>query len=129
LSKALIDLLVIDAIESSRLRLQSAHITGLEQVYQTPQPLIVLSAPVETALLQLEKFLMERMYMHPTLRQTAQKVRSWLEKLYSHLCRCPQEMPRYYQQLIAEQGTPRTVCDYVSGMTDRYCIKLAEAIA
>lgn len=128
LSKVLIDLLVIDAIEASKTRLQSLHIGSLGQVYQTQQPLILLSGPVETALVQLEAFLMERMYMHPALQETAQKVRMWLERLFKHLCGSPEKMPRYYQQLIAEQGIERTICDYVSGMTDRYCMKLAAEI-
>jgi dGTPase len=33
-------------------------------------------------------------------------------------------MPDYYQQLACKEGLERTVCDYIAGMTDRYCLKL-----
>jgi dGTPase len=126
LAKALIDLLVIDAIESSRQRLQTAGIQTLEQVCETPQPLIVLSDAADRALAELEAFLMQNMYLHPTLRETAQKVQVWLESLFKRLCREPEKMPRYYQNLVTHEGLERTVCDYISGMTDRYCLMKAE---
>jgi dGTPase len=128
LAKALIDLLVIDAIESSRQRLAEAGIQTLEQVYETPQPLIVLSDAADKALAELEGFLMQTMYLHPTLRETARKVQIWLKALFELLCREPEKMPRYYQNLVAHEGLGRTVCDYISGMTDRYCLMKAEAL-
>lgn len=128
LAKALIDLLVVDAIEASRQRLQIAGIESLEQVYQTPQPLIVLSDSADRALAQLEEFLMQKMYLHPTLQETARKVKGWLERLFELLCGEPERMPRYYQNLVTHEGLERTVCDYISGMTDRYCLMKAEAL-
>jgi len=128
LAKALIDLLVVDAIESSRQRLRAMQIQSLEQVCATAEPLIVLSESADKALAELERFLMETMYLHPTLLETARKVRNWLEGLFERLCREPERMPRYYQELVTHEGLERTVCDYISGMTDRYCLMKAEAL-
>ncbi|MCE5186767.1 MAG: deoxyguanosinetriphosphate triphosphohydrolase [Planctomycetaceae bacterium] len=128
ISKALIDLLAVDAIETSKSRLESAGIDSLEKVYRTPEPLVGLSRPVEESLLELEHFLMESMYLHPMLQETAKNVRVWLTRLFEHLCKEPGKMPPHYQQQTATEGLERTVCDYVAGMTDRYCMKCAQEI-
>jgi len=35
-------------------------------------------------------------------------------------------MPGYFRRFIPDQGLQRTVCDYIAGMTDRFCLKLLE---
>jgi dGTP triphosphohydrolase len=35
-------------------------------------------------------------------------------------------MPSYYRSFIAEHSLHRVVCDYIAGMTDRYCLKTLE---
>ena len=69
---------------------------------------------------------MQNIYLHPVLKDTADKVRLWLGKLFDCLCKHPDKMPHYYQQMIESEGLQRTVCDFISGMTDRYCLKQIE---
>jgi dGTPase len=64
--------------------------------------------------------------MHKSLIETANKVRIWLGELFERLCRKPELMPGYFQRFIPEQGLQRTVCDYIAGMTDRFCLKMLE---
>jgi dGTPase len=47
-----------------------------------------------------------------------------LTELFEQLCREPGRMPSYFRGFIPDYGLPRTVCDYIAGMTDRYCLKL-----
>ena len=70
--------------------------------------------------------MMQNMYLNPALKDTAGKVQLWLGKLFETLCTHPDKMPHYYQQMIDSEGLERTVCDYISGMTDRYCLKQIE---
>jgi dGTP triphosphohydrolase len=35
-------------------------------------------------------------------------------------------MPEYFRQLAEKNGLPRTICDYIAGMTDRFCLKMLE---
>jgi dGTPase len=37
-------------------------------------------------------------------------------------------MPRYFQRFIEKQGLQRAVCDYIAGMTDRFCLKILNEI-
>ena len=124
LSKSMMDILVSDAIETSRGKLAAAKIQSLQQVLDHPAMLIDVSEAADRALRQLEDFLMRNMYLHPDLKETAEKVKKWLSTLFADLCEHPEKMPHYYQKMTDTQTLQRTVCDYLSGMTDRYCLKL-----
>ena len=129
LAKAMVDILASDAIETSRANLTNADVRDLEQVLNHPKALANISDRGDAALRELEAFLMQNMYMHPTLAETAEKVQGWLSGLFKHLHAHPDKMPRYYQQMIDTEGLQRTVCDYISGMTDRYCLQKVRDIA
>ena len=77
---------------------------------------------------ELEKFLLTNFYLHQSLLSTSKEVEQWLKKLFEHLCKQPQLMPRYFQRFIKEQGLQRAVCDYIAGMTDRFCLKILKEI-
>jgi len=123
LSKSIVDILVSDVLETSHKRLSECNIQNLHQVLTHPAKLITLSTQGEDHLQKLEHFLMQHIYRHPDLLQTAEKVRRWLTMLFGDLCGHPEKMPTYYQNMIKAEGLQRTVCDYISGMTDQYCLK------
>jgi len=127
-AKAIIDRLVSDCLESSRELLAEAGVRTVEDVYERQESLVGLSGQAARELAELERFLMERLYNHPMLRQVAARVRQWLERLFVSLCREPQTMPGYFRRFIATQGLERTVCDYIAGMTDRFCLKMLETM-
>ena len=58
------------------------------------------------------------------LVEAAAKVRIWLPDLFGQFCREPSRMPGYFRGFVPDWGLPRAVCDYIAGMTDRYCLKL-----
>ena len=115
-----------DVIETGKANLKNANIQELGQVLSHPKALVNISDRGDAALQELEAFLMQKMYLHPTLKDTADKVRLWLSKLFEYLNAHPDKMPHYYQEMTDAEGRQRTVCDYISGMTDRYCLKKIE---
>jgi dGTPase len=127
-AKAVIDRLVGECIETSNRTISESHIGTLDDIYTRRESLIALPAKSETELLELERFLLANFYRHPTLVSTAKQVEQWLEKLFKHLCAKPQLMPGYFQRFIPQQGLQRAVCDYIAGMTDRFCLKMLEEI-
>jgi dGTPase len=126
--KTIMDILASDVIETSKAGLCTANIRRIEEVYEYPGHLICIREATHTALCQLEGFLMQNMYTHATMKETARKVQCWLTILYADLCNHPDKMPHFYGQMIAHQGLYRTVCDYIAGMTDRYCLQLVQTI-
>ena len=127
-AKAIIDKLVSNCIDSSKKNLAERNIKTIDDVYSTDASLIVLSEKNESELVELEGFLLKNFYQHKSLMNTRGHVKKWLEQLFEKLCRKPQLMPGYFQRLIATEGLQRTVCDYIAGMTDRFCLKMAEEV-
>ncbi|HOK65452.1 MAG TPA: dNTP triphosphohydrolase [Anaerohalosphaeraceae bacterium] len=127
-AKAILDRLVGDVIETSRRVLQEACISSLEEVYQYGRPLIQLSETTQAPLEELEDFLRRRLYSHPHLKAVDNQIEQWLNDLFDRLCGQPEQMPRYFRNLIESEGLQRTVCDYIAGMTDRYALSLLEKV-
>ncbi len=127
-AKAIIDKLVGDCLEASKKMLAQANPTTLDEIYAADTNLIKLSPESDTELAELEKFLLHEFYLHESLLETTEKVKDWLRQLFEKLCEKPELMPGYFQGFIAQQGLQRAVCDYIAGMTDRFCLKILEEI-
>lgn len=124
IAKTIIDMLVGDGIETSRGAIAAAHLANLEQVLQTSDNFIALSEDGETGLIQLEDFLHKNMYENPTVKAVSSQAAGWLEKIFNKFKNDPKLMPQYYQSLAGEFGLERTICDYIAGMTDWYCLEM-----
>jgi dGTPase len=127
-AKAIIDILVSDCLETSKTKILRSNIRSLEDIYNNNENLIVLSSAGEKQLCELEEFLMQNFYLHKQLLGAARKVKTRLEKLFEKLMHQPTLMPGYFQRFIEKEGLQRTVCDYIAGMTDRFCLKLLKEI-
>jgi dGTPase len=128
-AKAMIDILVSDLIAASSRAIENAGARTLDDVLAREENLIVLSDAREADLTSFGQFMYDKVYMHETLIVAARKAEQWLCLLFNGLCSSPELMPTYYQKLMASEGLKRTVCDYMAGMTDRYCILILEKIS
>ena len=61
--------------------------------------------------------------------EAAAHTRRWLTELFEQLCRDPHRMPSYFRDFIPQYGLQRAVCDYIAGMTDRYCLKFLGVVS
>jgi dGTPase len=127
-AKAIIDILVSECIEQSRQEIREAKIKMLDDIYSRQDCLIILPEKSNAQLKELEQFLLANFYQHTSLLTVSKEVEQWLTKLFNHLCNQPQLMPGYFQRFIEKQGLQRAVCDYVAGMTDRFCLKTLKEI-
>jgi len=125
-AKAIIDKLVGDCLQASKKMLAQANPKTSDEIYAADTNLITLPPESDAELAELEKFLLQNFYLHETLLQTAEKVKNWLERLFESFYKKPELMPGYFQSFILKQGLQRTVCDYIAGMTDRFCLKMLE---
>ncbi|MFZ0033696.1 MAG: deoxyguanosinetriphosphate triphosphohydrolase [Sedimentisphaerales bacterium] len=127
-AKTIIDMLVSDCIAASKKTITGLNPKTVDQVYRRSENLVVLSTENNTRLLAMEKFLLQNFYRHKSLTQTAKQVENWLEQLFDKFCNKQELMPGYFQQFINQEGLQRTVCDYIAGMTDRFCLKMLKKI-
>ncbi len=69
---------------------------------------------------QLESFLFQRVYRSDQVLAVRQITQEKLGRLFDWYCLHPVEMPAGYQHRAAQFGVPRSVADYLAGMSDRY---------
>ncbi|MBA1335980.1 MAG: dNTP triphosphohydrolase, broad substrate specificity [Firmicutes bacterium] len=105
-----ISTLVTDAIENSTRLLNDG------------KTVIRLSPPVEEALKGLREFMFKNVYFGPVCKAERDRVTYVIEFLFRYYKNNPGRMPEFYRNIADEEGLERGVCDYISGMTDNYCI-------
>jgi dGTPase len=127
-AKAIMNRLVGDCLETSKKILAEADIRAVDHICAMSENLVTLPAGSDAELAELEEFLMQDFYLHKLLIETTDKVRDWLERLFERLCQDPKRMPGYFQRFIPQQGLQRAVCDYIAGMTDRFCLKMLDDV-
>lgn len=75
------------------------------------------------ATMQLRDFLFERVYTNPIAKSEESKSKELLVRLFEYYVKHPEKMPLLYRNNIETEGVERCVCDFLSGMTDRYAIE------
>ncbi len=119
--RGMIDLLVSDLIESTRAMIEGAGVAGVEDVRHAGRPLVGLSADVARENRILKHFLHENLYQHHRIERMKDKCRRILEALYTRYTENPRLLPT--EQEIPASDLPRTIADYIAGMTDRFAIQ------
>jgi dGTPase len=71
--------------------------------------------------LRLERFLYERVYRHPRLVAVRAQAQQRLRELFEFFLQNPGRLPPHFAVRAQAVGLPRTIGDYLAGMTDRFC--------
>ncbi|MBR7184678.1 MAG: deoxyguanosinetriphosphate triphosphohydrolase [Clostridia bacterium] len=94
----------------------------------TGKPEITMTPEVAEATDRLREFLFERVYRNPVAKGEESKAKEMLFRLFEYFVNNPERMPELYVRSLDEESVERCVCDYLSGMTDRYAIDLYRAL-
>jgi dGTPase len=54
------------------------------------------------------------------------KAKDVVRQLYAYFVKNPDKLSPEYRAIRESEDVPRAVCDYISGMTDRYCVQVYE---
>lgn len=117
----LIDREIRDLVEETRRRLQTRGIRSPEDVRGARERLAGFSAAMERRKEELESFLFERVYRHYRVVKMAEKAKRFIAEVFREYGRSPRELPPEFHERIEREGAERVICDYIAGMTDRYC--------
>ncbi|MCA8971209.1 MAG: dNTP triphosphohydrolase [Planctomycetes bacterium] len=80
------------------------------------------------ALAELLRVLRQHFYRHEAVLSTMHARAADLERLFDALVSKPDMLPSRFRRRVAVHGLERTVCDYVSGMTDPYATETAKRL-
>lgn len=83
---------------------------------------IKMSQSVSRAVNEFRGFMFEKVYQNSVAKREETKVYGILSRIFDYYTINPQKLPSDYLALVEQDGLERVVCDYVSGMTDKYAI-------
>ena len=85
---------------------------------------IEMSTDIYEALMDLRTIMFQNVYTNPRAKKEEQKAIKLLKELYEYYIKRPSAMSSEYQILMKRgESLAQAVCDYLSGMTDKYCME------
>ena len=91
-------------------------------------PDIRMEPDVQEATDALREFLFARVYRDSVAKIEEVKAKEMLAQLFEYFVEHPDKLHIDYLETISKESVERAVCDYLSGMTDRYAIELYHGI-
>ena len=88
---------------------------------------VSMSDEVLTAMNKLRAFMFERVY-NLTNKSMQEKSERMLTQMFEYFSSHEKELPEPYFRLLERYSKEQVVCDYISGMTDRYALSVFENI-
>ncbi|MGI3165604.1 deoxyguanosinetriphosphate triphosphohydrolase [Pseudooceanicola sp. 200-1SW] len=119
--------LVGDVIDVSRANLQALNPDSVEAIRAAGRPMVQFSPAIWTDLKVIREFLFHRMYRAPEVVEMRKKVTRIIMELFPIFMAHPDYLPKQWRKDVEEiegdeMKLARIVCDYISGMTDRFAI-------
>lgn len=118
---AMLNALLLDAAQTSLPLL--ALIRSADEARSTRVPLVRLSETMNLRLAELEGLLIEHVYRRAEITAADAGGRQMIRELFTAYRRSPRELPDRFFSRISEQSLERVICDYIAGMTDRFCAR------
>lgn len=121
--RCIIDDQVKDVVETSEAAILESGVRSADDVRRQPKPLICYSPGRRAANLELRKYLYQNLYYNPEVHEPNQRAVRMLEELFHYFSAHPKEISDEFRQRARKDGWPRSVCDYLACMTDRYAVQ------
>jgi dGTPase len=118
---AVLSMMVDDVLSATDIAIGSLSLTSLADVRGSERRIAGFSEALGPDVQELQRFLLDRVYYHAESRRHCQVGQQILSELFEHLAANPADLPKRYHSRIDTDGLKRVVCDYVAGMTDRFC--------
>ena len=119
--------LVEDVINLTRANLTDLNPASVDDVRGAGRMMARFSPGIWTDLKVIREFLFHRMYRAPEVVETRAKVTQIVRDLFPLFMATPDLLPKQWRKDVEaiegdETALARIVCDYISGMTDRFAI-------
>jgi len=121
--KRMLDRLATDLIEKTRAQAAASGAQSVEDIRRWPKRVAGFSPDVAAENAALKRFLLTRLYNHPSIVSDRERSVDALTQLFARYVEHPEAMPKFYAEFAQRNSTYRVVCDYISGMTDHYLLR------
>ncbi len=101
--------------------------TAISDIWQNSlgKPYVKMSDEVMAATNELRKFMFQKVYK-PANKSMQERAGRMLTQMFEYFMAHAEKLPQPYLGLLERYDKERVVCDYLSGMTDRYAIGVFE---
>ena len=86
--------------------------------------IVCLSSDMQEALRVFHAFMYDAVYLNQRAKGEEHKVTGIVEGIWNYYHKHPEALPTDYHSILETEGLDRAVCDYISGMTDGYCMEV-----
>ncbi len=120
--RGLIKLMINDLIENTNRNLKNLKICSYEDVLSCNQKIVSFSKDMGAHEISLKEFLKKNMYEHPRVKRMTLKAKKIISDLFDLYLSEPSLLPEQWRNVDKKNNKLKNVCDYISGMTDKYAI-------
>ena len=121
--RTIIDMQIGDVIETSERLIEKAKVQSADDVRRYAKPLVQYSPERRKLNLELRRYLYKNLYFNSVVNEPHIRAKELLRKLFAHYLKHTDEIGGLARKHIRQTGKQRAVCDYISGMTDRYAMQ------
>ncbi len=116
----LLDLQIENVVETSLANLKRFRPGSMRDAMCNPAQIVGFSQDMQQQANAFRVFMHTHVYFSQAIKNQAEIATAMLRHLFEHYCRHPEHMGRKARARLPEDGLERTVCDYLSGFTDKY---------
>ncbi len=120
--RCIIDSQVRDVVETSEAAILASGVKTADDVRRQPKALIRHSPARRALNTELSRYLFRNLYSNPAVAEPNRRAGRMLEDLFEYFLAHPGEIGESSRKRASKTGWHRAICDYLSGMTDRYAI-------
>tara|TARA_Y100000588_G_C14269886_1_gene931837 strand:- start:2903 stop:4066 length:1164 start_codon:yes stop_codon:yes gene_type:complete len=121
--RTLIDRQVADLISATSEYIQDFKFNSSDEVRRHPEKVMRRSKETQKDNQQLKEFLYNNLYHHEAVALPNARGGNVIADVFSFYEENPQMIGAESAKRIKSEGLKRTICDYISGMTDRYILE------
>ncbi len=113
--------ILADVVAETTRRIVAAGVELPDDIRRCGTDVAGFSEAMSQKVTALEDFLLCRLYRHHRLIRMDDKARRFILQLFDAYLETPGMIEPRFAERIDEQGLHRVICDYIAGMTDRFC--------
>jgi dGTPase len=112
--------LLLQLVKDTRKNLKIHDIKTLQDVQSCPHHIVAFGNNFYQEFQALKQFLFKKYYEAPSVETETKKGQAKITQVFDHLIAHPEDIPVNF---LPQEKTPRRVCDYIAGMTDKFLLK------
>ncbi len=120
--RGIINELVTDLCKATLKNIESHGVKNVDEVRRAPTRMAAFTKGVAEKNKELKKFLHKNMYSHRKVLRMEFKADLTLDGIFAAYTKMPELLPESVLKNESHGTLERRICDYVSGMTDRYAL-------